>query len=86
MMTAPLPRQGPGARAERQPHRRRVIQRAGSLRQGPPPIVADPESGASGPRISRRAVDFPEPFGPRKPVTTRGRTSKVSASTATFGP
>ena len=49
-------------------------------------LPADPKSGASSPRISRRVVDFPEPFGPRKPVTTRGRTSKVSASTATFDP
>jgi hypothetical protein len=34
------------------------------------------------PKISRIVVDFPDPFGPRKPVTTR--TSKVTASAATF--
>jgi hypothetical protein len=27
-------------------------------------------------------VDFPEPFGPKKPVTTPGGTSKVRLSTA----
>jgi hypothetical protein len=27
-------------------------------------------------------VDLPDPFGPRKPVTTPGRTSKLRSSTA----
>ena len=31
-------------------------------------------------------VDFPDPFGPRKPVTIPGLTSKLSPSTATVGP
>src|SRR5258708_3499186 len=30
--------------------------------------------------------DFPEPFGPRNPVTTPGRTSKDRSSTATVPP
>ena len=36
--------------------------------------------------ISRIVVDLPEPFGPRKPVTTPGRTLKLSSSTASLGP
>jgi len=31
-------------------------------------------------------VDLPEPFGPRKPVTTPGSTTKLSSSTARFFP
>src|SRR6516165_3219779 len=31
-------------------------------------------------------VDFPEPFGPRKPVTVPGRTSKDRSSTAVTSP
>jgi hypothetical protein len=31
-------------------------------------------------------VDLPEPFGPRKPVTVPGLTSKLSPSTATVAP
>jgi hypothetical protein len=34
----------------------------------------------------RMVVDLPEPFGPRKPVTTPGATSKVSPSTAVTDP
>src|SRR5512142_3394094 len=34
----------------------------------------------------RMVVDLPDPFGPRKPVTTPGRTLNVSESTASFGP
>jgi hypothetical protein len=30
----------------------------------------------------RIVVDFPEPFGPKRPVTTAGSTSDVSLSTA----
>jgi hypothetical protein len=47
-----------------------------------PLIRTRPASGRSRPRISRIVVDFPDPFGPRKPVTVPGRTSKLSASTA----
>jgi hypothetical protein len=32
--------------------------------------------------IMRIVVDLPAPFGPRKPVTVPGRTSKVRPSTA----
>src|SRR6266700_618614 len=45
-----------------------------------------PRSGASRPSMIRIVVDFPDPFGPRKPVTTPGRTSKLSASTARTRP
>src|ERR1017187_6227410 len=31
-------------------------------------------------------VDFPAPFGPRKPVTTPGRTVKLRSSTAVLAP
>jgi hypothetical protein len=31
-------------------------------------------------------VDFPEPLGPRNPVTTPGVTSKLRSSTATVEP
>jgi hypothetical protein len=34
----------------------------------------------------RMVVDFPEPLGPRKPVTTPGGTSKVRLSTAVDAP
>jgi hypothetical protein len=34
----------------------------------------------------RIVVDLPEPFGPRNPVTTPGRTVKVNESTASFAP
>src|SRR5579875_1555637 len=47
---------------------------------------ACPPSGASRPMIMRIVVDLPEPFGPRKPVTTPGRTVKLRSSTAVFGP
>jgi hypothetical protein len=36
--------------------------------------------------MSRMVVDFPDPLGPRNPVTTPGRTSKVTSSTATVAP
>jgi hypothetical protein len=45
-----------------------------------------PSVGASSPRISRIVVDFPDPFGPRKPVTTPEFTVKVRPSTAVFSP
>ena len=34
----------------------------------------------------RIVVDLPDPFGPRKPVTTPGGTSKVRLSTAVDAP
>jgi len=36
--------------------------------------------------IIRIVVDLPEPFGPKKPVTTPGGTSKVKLSTAVVAP
>src|SRR3954469_25097950 len=42
--------------------------------------------GASSPRISRSVVDLPDPFGPRKPVTTPGRTTNDKSSTARLSP
>jgi hypothetical protein len=36
--------------------------------------------------IMRMVVDFPDPLGPRKPVTAPGRTSKTSPSTAVVAP
>jgi hypothetical protein len=48
--------------------------------------VTLPESGASRPKIRRIVVDFPEPFGPRNPVTTPGCTLKLRSLTAVFSP
>ena len=42
--------------------------------------------GWSRPRIMRIVVDLPAPFGPRKPVTRPGRTSKDRSSTASVRP
>jgi hypothetical protein len=36
--------------------------------------------------IIRIVVDLPEPFGPRNPVTTPGRTVKLNWSTASLVP
>jgi hypothetical protein len=36
--------------------------------------------------MTRMVVDLPEPFGPRKPVTTPAGNSKLSPSTATLSP
>ena len=36
--------------------------------------------------MSRIVVDFPEPFGPRKPVTIPGRTENERSFTATVSP
>ncbi len=57
-----------------------------SAPKGVPLTVAEPESGTSRPRIMRMVVDLPEPFGPRKPVTTPGVTRKLRLSTATVLP
>jgi hypothetical protein len=51
-----------------------------------PPTVARPPSAASSPMMTRIVVDLPAPFGPRKPVTWPGRTSKLSRSTAVVRP
>ena len=61
-------------------HRARLEQRADLVQRGGVVAVAlavdghAPGRRASRPRISRIVVDFPEPFGPRKPVTIPGRT------------
>ena len=49
-------------------------------------MVAVPLSGRARPRIMRRVVVLPAPFGPRNPVTPPGCTSKLRSSTARFGP
>ena len=59
---------------------------AGCWRYGLPLTVTDPPVGASSPRIIRMVVDLPAPFGPRKPVTTPGRTVKLRSSTASLAP
>jgi hypothetical protein len=47
---------------------------------------ACPESGKSSPMIIRSVVGFPDPFGPRNPVTVPGRTVNDSRPAATAGP
>ena len=42
-----------------------------------------PAVGGVSPQIIRMVVDLPAPFGPRKPVTTPGWTTKERSSTAT---
>src|SRR5690606_40663740 len=51
-----------------------------------PLTVTRPAVGRSSPRIIRIVVDFPAPFGPRKPVTRPGRTVNDTESTASFSP
>src|SRR6476646_12010757 len=53
---------------------------------GRPLTVTEPLVGSSRPRIIRIVVDFPAPFGPRKPVTVPGRTVNVRSETAVVGP
>lgn len=48
--------------------------------RGRPPTVAVPIAGAPKPTIIRIVVDFPEPFGPRKPVTMPGFATKLRSS------
>jgi hypothetical protein len=48
--------------------------------------VTEPLVGSSRPRIIRMVVDFPAPFGPRKPVTTPGWTVNVRSETAVVRP
>jgi hypothetical protein len=42
-------------------------------------MVAVPESGALSPQSNRSVVDFPAPFGPRKPVTVPGWQAKLTS-------
>src|SRR2546423_13128053 len=53
---------------------------------GRPLTVTEPLVGSSRPRIMRIVVDFPAPFGPRKPVTVPGRTANVRSETAVVDP
>ena len=53
---------------------------------GCPLTSALPDVGRSSPRIMRIVVDLPAPLGPRKPVTTPGRTVNDRSSTATLSP
>src|SRR5215468_3735779 len=59
---------------------------AGAARYSRPLTRIRPAEGSSRPAIIRIVVDLPAPFGPRKPVTTPGRTTKSSPSTASFSP
>src|SRR3954451_9611208 len=49
-------------------------------------MVAVPAVAAASPSRIRIVVVFPEPFGPRKPVTRPSATAKPSRSTATTPP
>ena len=59
---------------------------AACARGARPLTVTEPLVGSSSPRIIRIVVDFPAPFGPRKPVTVPGRTVNVRSVTAVVGP
>src|SRR6266567_538667 len=51
-----------------------------------PPTLADPDVGASRPQRIRMVVDFPAPFGPKKPKISPGATRIDTWSTATKSP
>src|SRR6266436_9400481 len=51
-----------------------------------PPTLTVPEVGGMNPVIIRIEVDFPAPFGPRKPSTSPRSTENDTPSTARFGP
>jgi len=67
-------------------HPAHLAQRRGVTRGGRPLTVTEPLVGSSRPRIIRMVVDFPAPFGPRKPVTTPGWTVNVRSETAVVAP
>ncbi|RYJ30428.1 hypothetical protein CU044_1163 [Streptomyces sp. L-9-10] len=48
--------------------------------------MTEPAVGASRPTIIRMVVDFPAPFGPRKPVTSPGFTVKDRRPTTVLSP
>ena len=58
----------------------------GCAAYGTPSIVTRPALGGVRPVIIRRVVDFPAPFGPRKPVTVPGRHENETSSTAVWPP
>src|SRR5271155_5537085 len=49
-------------------------------------MVAVPAEGCTSPSSMRRVVVFPEPLGPRKPVTRPGSTVNERSSTANTSP
>src|SRR6202007_71236 len=51
-----------------------------------PPTVMVPTEGGMKPVIIRMEVDFPAPFGPRKPRTSPRSTENETLLTASFGP
>src|SRR5947209_6408391 len=59
---------------------------SGFARTSMPPTMADPEVGASRPQRMRIVVDFPAPFGPKKPKISPGFTRSETWSTATKSP
>ena len=72
-------RLGPGQDAQ--------LGRRGRGRAVLPAVDPDPaRGGSSRPAIIRIVAGLPAPFGPRKPVTMPGRTTKSSPSTASFSP
>ena len=56
-----------------------LVQRRRCRAYGLPFTITLPAVGRSRPSTSRIVVDLPAPFGPRKPVTIPGRTSKESS-------
>src|SRR6056297_2703198 len=59
---------------------------SGSFRMSLPQTRAVPPEGARKPVIIFIVVDFPAPFGPRKPSTSPFATEKVMPRTAWIGP
>src|SRR3954465_11470803 len=49
-------------------------------------MVALPMSGGVSPTMILRVVDFPAPFGPKKPVTRPASAVKLTSSTARVAP
>ena len=56
----------------------------GFSRTSNPHTLTLPEVGGMKPVIMRIVVDFPAPFGPRKPSTSPFPTSNETSSTASF--
>src|SRR4030065_206952 len=59
---------------------------SGSVRRSSPAPAPSPPVGESRPHSMRIVVDFPAPFGPRKPKTSPFRTSKLTRLTAMNAP
>ena len=53
-----------------------------SCRTGAPSNRISPDDGSISPMIIFMVVDFPDPFGPRYPVTSPRRATKLTSSTA----